>query len=220
MIIESCFSRHTSYVITTFFKKTWMSSVRDESTTATGTRETQDNAAKIQYTTCRYTSLKLPATGQYPQQKTEKSKRTKCSNQHARLPTPNKNISHMSIVKYKRHGDAEYMYVYTSRQKVSSNKQLLVVCRIGKRMDSQHSIRPFFKKEAKPTHSALVSHTGVQRVREPLVVLTGGFLVPRTRAQRPDELAALCENHAQFLAQALDAELGLAHADALQSVGR
>jgi hypothetical protein len=79
---------------------------------------------------------------------------------------------------------------------------------------------PFSKKEAKPTHSALVSHTGVQRVREPLVVLTGGFLVPRTRAQRPDELAALCENHAQFLAQALDAELGLAHADALQSVGR
>jgi hypothetical protein len=94
--------------------------------------ETQDDddAAKIQYTTCRYTSLKLPATGQYTARKnTEVQKHEMFQIKDAQLPpTPTRrDISHMSIVKYKRHGDAEYMYIIHLSSK-SFFKQTIAGC--------------------------------------------------------------------------------------------
>jgi hypothetical protein len=60
-----------------------------------------------------------------------------------------KNISHMSILRYKRHGDAEYMYVYTCRQKLLQTNNCWLSAGSEKGLNSQHSIRPFFLQKKK-----------------------------------------------------------------------
>ena len=63
---------------------------------------------------------------------------------------------------------------------------------------------------------AAVSHTGIQRIRQPIIALRRLLLGPG--AEAPDELSTLGEQDTQLFAEALDAELCLAHASGVEGV--